>query len=159
MHTTRCFALFATHFHELTALADATPLAANRHVAVHCDPDSGALTMLYQVKEGPCPSSFGIQVAQSTDFPGAVIEVARAKAAQLEALGGGASSIMSSSTSSSSSAAAAAAAPPPASSPEEVSRAKRFLGLLAAEGPSFEALEPPAKKARVRELLAAAEKA
>jgi DNA mismatch repair ATPase MutS len=156
VHTTRCFALFATHFHELTALADATPLAANRHVAVHCDADSGALTMLYQVKEGPCPSSFGIQVAQSTDFPGAVIDVARAKAAQLEALGGGASSIMSSSSSSSS---AAAAAPPPASSPDQVSRAKRFLGLLAAEGPAFEALQSPAKKARVRELLAAAEKA
>lgn len=152
--------MFATHFHELTSLAHDTPLACNRHVAVHCDPASGELTMLYQVKEGPCPSSFGIQVAQSTDFPPDVIAVARAKAAQLEAMGGGASSIMASASAASSSAGAGAgtgaASGAKGADSGSVARAKRFLSALAKEA-GFEALQPEAKKARLRQLLQATE--
>lgn len=81
--TTRCFTLFATHFHELTALEAEVRGVSNKHVTAHTS--AGAITMLYEVREGACPSSFGIHVAELAAFPPAVIATARAKAAQLEA--------------------------------------------------------------------------
>ena len=155
LQRTRAYALFATHFHELTALAaQSGGLAANRHVAVHCAP-SGELTMLYHVREGACPSSFGIQAAQSTSFPPAVVAAARAKAAQLEALGGGATSIMMGSSGGGVGGGGSARETEPEPAEGDVDRARRFLTALAAEGPSFEALAPAAKRARMRQLLEA----
>lgn len=50
MEVTRAPTLFATHFHELTALAHGDTLGvANYHVAAHIDPSSHKLTMLYKV--------------------------------------------------------------------------------------------------------------
>lgn len=48
MDTIGCPTLFATHFHELTALRG-TVGVKNLHVNAAIDPGSGALTMLYQV--------------------------------------------------------------------------------------------------------------
>ena len=79
-----------THFHELTQLADDHPgRARNRHVSAHVDDDTGKITFLYEVRDGPCLESFGIKVAELAGFPDATLAVAKRKAADLEAPGGG----------------------------------------------------------------------
>jgi len=78
-----CPTLFATHFHELTSLQGKCGVA-NMHVRAHIDEDSRKLTMLYEVKPGACDQSFGIHCAEFARFPPEVLEIARAKAAELE---------------------------------------------------------------------------
>ena len=80
--------LFATHFHELTALRGGGGVA-NFHVDAAIDAASRRLTMLYQLRPGPSDKSFGIHCAEFARFPEAVLEAARAKAAELEAVAGG----------------------------------------------------------------------
>ena len=70
--------LFATHFHELTALADTHPSVANFHVtAVESTARSGAPVFSHRVLPGSTSRSFGIEVARMAGLPAGVI--ARAK--------------------------------------------------------------------------------
>lgn len=93
VHKVQCFCLFATHFHEVTALAQDYPLlVTNKHVSAVVDHGNaqvkgeGELRMLYRLQDGPCTQSFGIHVAKSADFPPSVIDEAKRKADQLERL-------------------------------------------------------------------------
>ena len=84
--TTRAFTLFATHYFELTALADSLPNVANVHLdAAEYSSDKGdRLVFLHHVKPGPANRSYGLQVASLAGVPQAVIRNARVYLQQLE---------------------------------------------------------------------------
>jgi DNA mismatch repair protein MutS len=76
------FTLFATHYFELTALADELPACANVHLDATEHADS--LVFLHAVKEGPANQSYGLQVARLAGVPPSVITEARRYLAELE---------------------------------------------------------------------------
>jgi DNA mismatch repair protein MutS len=72
---TQAKTLFATHYHELTELADLLPGVHNYHVAVK---ESGSnIIFLRKVKPGSADKSYGVEVARLAGLPSAVIERAR----------------------------------------------------------------------------------
>ena len=77
-----CPTLFATHFHELTEMAEIQPMVVNRHVSALIA--EGQLTMLFRVEDGPSDQSFGVHVAEVARFPAQVVAAAKRKLAELE---------------------------------------------------------------------------
>jgi DNA mismatch repair protein MutS len=73
--------LFATHYHELTALADRLERVRNFHVAVKEWNDE--IIFLHKVRPGGTDRSYGIQVARLAGLPKAVIARAREILAEL----------------------------------------------------------------------------
>jgi len=67
--------LFATHYHELTDLADAVPGVVNAHVAAREWKDD--IIFLRKIMAGRSDRSYGIQVARLAGLPGNVIKRAR----------------------------------------------------------------------------------
>jgi DNA mismatch repair protein MutS len=80
------FTLFATHYHELTALADELPRVENVHVAVAGDPDAEiggragradggeGVTFLRTIEPGPTDRSYGVHVADLAGVPDPVVD-------------------------------------------------------------------------------------
>jgi len=79
----RCRALFATHFHEMTALAAKLPRLFNATMRVK--EWQGEVVFLHEVVPGAADRSYGIQVAKLAGLPTSVIERAKIVLAQLEA--------------------------------------------------------------------------
>lgn len=83
-----CFTLFATHFHELTQLAEKHPgKVANLHVVAHVDKKTAGdddITLMYKVEPGISDKSFGIHVAELVKFPAKIVSMAKRKAAELQ---------------------------------------------------------------------------
>jgi DNA mismatch repair protein MutS len=72
---TRAKTLFATHYHELTALADHLPGVKNYHVSVK-ETESG-IVFLRKVEPGAADRSYGIEVARLAGLPATVVERSR----------------------------------------------------------------------------------
>ena len=81
--TNRCRALFATHYHEMTALADKLQGVENATVTVK--EWDGDVIFLHEVKRGAADRSYGVQVARLAGLPMAVIERAKVVLEALEA--------------------------------------------------------------------------
>jgi len=79
----RPLVLFATHYHEITALGSLLPAVANVNVAVR---DTGRKVLfLYRVEDGSADESYGIHVASMAGVPAPVLRRARKVLADLEA--------------------------------------------------------------------------
>ena len=78
----QCRALFATHYHELTALAGKLPALQNHSMRVR--EWKGDVIFLHEVAEGSADRSYGIQVAKLAGLPKAVIHRAESVLKALE---------------------------------------------------------------------------
>lgn len=78
----KCRALFATHFHELTALS--ARLGRLHNVTVKVKEWKGDVVFLHEVAPGAADRSYGIQVAKLAGLPSSVIERAKIVLAKLE---------------------------------------------------------------------------
>ncbi|HLF72013.1 MAG TPA: DNA mismatch repair protein MutS, partial [Dehalococcoidia bacterium] len=81
--------LFATHYHEMTQLAQTLPRVRNLSVAV--TEQDGRVVFLHRIVEGGADRSYGIHVAELAGMPAPVVERAREVLRTLEETGRGGS--------------------------------------------------------------------
>jgi DNA mismatch repair protein MutS len=79
---TKAFTLFATHYFELTTLADEQKTIHNVHLDAMEHGEK--IIFLHAVKDGPASQSYGLQVASLAGVPKQVIDKAKAKLQHLE---------------------------------------------------------------------------
>ncbi|WP_184057276.1 DNA mismatch repair protein MutS [Sphingomonas aerophila] len=79
----RCRCLFATHYHELTRLAERLDALSLHHVRAR--EWKGELVLLHEVAAGPADRSYGIAVAKLAGMPPAALSRAKAILSRLEA--------------------------------------------------------------------------
>jgi DNA mismatch repair protein MutS len=79
----RCRCLFATHYHELTRLAERCDALSLHHVRAR--EWKGDLVLLHEVAEGPADRSYGIAVARLAGLPPVTVKRAQAVLDKLEA--------------------------------------------------------------------------
>ncbi|KQZ79129.1 DNA mismatch repair protein MutS [Mesorhizobium sp. Root157] len=78
----RCRAVFATHFHEMTALAG--KLARLHNVTMRVKEWEGDVVFLHEIGKGAADRSYGVQVARLAGLPEAVVARAKEVLHQLE---------------------------------------------------------------------------
>ena len=69
-----CLTLFATHYFELTELAERDPAMLNQHVVTQ--EIAGQLLLLHKIAKGSTHRSFGLHVAKMAGVPNAVLTMA-----------------------------------------------------------------------------------
>ena len=79
----RCRCLFATHYHELTRLAERCDALTLHHVRAR--EWKGELVLLHELADGPADRSYGLAVARLAGLPPATIARAKSVLAKLEA--------------------------------------------------------------------------
>ncbi|HVF93200.1 MAG TPA: DNA mismatch repair protein MutS, partial [Sphingomonas sp.] len=79
----RCRCLFATHYHELTRLAERCDALTLHHVRAR--EWKGELVLLHELAEGPADRSYGLAVARLAGMPPATVARAKSVLAKLEA--------------------------------------------------------------------------
>ena len=79
----RCRCLFATHYHELTRLAERLPALSLHHVRAR--EWKGELVLLHELAQGPADRSYGLAVARLAGMPPATVARAKSVLAKLEA--------------------------------------------------------------------------
>ncbi|MGH9916416.1 MAG: DNA mismatch repair protein MutS, partial [Pyrinomonadaceae bacterium] len=79
----QCRAIFATHFHEMTALSEKLTRLSN--VTMRVKEWDGDVVFLHEVAKGAADRSYGVQVARLAGLPEAVVNRARDVLHQLEA--------------------------------------------------------------------------
>ena len=86
LHTS-CRTLFATHYHQLTDLADELPGVCNMNVSVRERAEE--IVFLHKIVEGGTDRSYGIHVARLAGVPKELLDRAKSILASLEAEAGG----------------------------------------------------------------------
>ena len=81
--SSRCRCLFATHYHELTRLAERLDALSLHHVRAR--EWKGDLVLLHELADGPADRSYGIAVAKLAGLPPTVLARAKSVLAKLEA--------------------------------------------------------------------------
>ncbi len=78
----KAFSLFATHYFEITELAEQLEMVNNIHLnAVEHGKD---IVFMYKIKTGPANQSYGVQVARLAGLPNQVLTIAEQKLSELE---------------------------------------------------------------------------